>query len=148
MAYETSQAAIDNILGEIHALNSKIQVIAQRMKIMERNEEIIGKTLISHNKMLKALEEEINALKSGGVSEGGSGELEKNAVALKEVKDLIKDAKKQMDMNKKEIDLIKAELGEIKYVLDSINPVAYATVDQVADLVEEKLEEYQRKKKS
>jgi len=148
MAYETSQAAIDNIMGEIHALNSKIQVIAQRMKIMERNEEIIGKTLISHNKMLKALEEEINSLKSGGISGGGSEDVERGSEILKEVKDMIKEAKKQADTNKKEIDLIKTELDEIKYVLDSINPVAYATVDQVADLVEEKLEEFQRKKKS
>jgi septation ring formation regulator EzrA len=145
---EPTQVLIDNIMGEIHALNSKIQVIAQRMKIMERNEEIIGKTLISHNKMLKGIEEEINALKSGGVlPESGSGDIEKNSVAIKEVKDLIRDAKKQMDVNKKEIDLIKTELSEIKYVLDAINPVAYATVDQVADLVDEKLEDLQRKKK-
>jgi septation ring formation regulator EzrA len=145
---EPAQMMIDNIMGEIHALNSKIQVIAQRMKIMERNEEIIGKTLISHNKMLKGIEEEINALKSGGVmAEGGSADLEKNAGALKEVKDIVKEAKKQMDANKKEIDLIKTELSEIKYVLDAINPVAYVTVDQVADLIDEKLEDLQRKKK-
>jgi len=144
---EPTQVLIDNIMGEIHALNSKIQVIAQRMKIMERNEEIIGKTLIGHNKMLKGIEEEINALKSGGVMAESGADLEKNAGALKEVKDLVKEAKKQMDANKKEIELIKTELSEIKYVLDAINPVAYVTVDQVADLVDEKLEDLQRKKK-
>jgi len=144
---EPTQVLIDNIMGEIHALNSKIQVIAQRMKIMERNEEIIGKTLIGHNKMLKGIEEEINALKSGGVLPESGTDLEKNSIAIKEVKDLIRDAKKQMDGNRKEIDLIKTELSEIKYVLDAINPVAYATVDQVADLVDEKLEDLQRKKK-
>jgi len=144
---EPTQVLIDNIMGEIHALNSKIQIIAQRMKIMERNEEIIGKTLISHNKMLKGIGEEINALKSGGALPESGADLEKNSIALKEVKDLIRDAKKQMDGNKKEIDLIKTELSEIKYILEAINPVAYVTVDQVADLVDEKLEDLQRKKK-
>jgi len=144
---EPTQVLIDNIIGEIHALNSKIQIIAQRMKIMERNEEIIGKTLIGHNKMLKGIEEEINALKSGGVLPESGPDLEKNSIALKEVKDLIRDAKKQMDGNKKEIDLIKTELSEIKYILEAINPVAYVTVDQVADLVDEKLDDLQRKKK-
>ena len=136
--------AIDNILGEIHALNSKIQVIAQRMKIIERNEEIIGKTLISHNKMLKEIEEEINSLKSGGLSV--PGQPEESGAALAEVKDLVRDFKKQIDQNRKEIELIKSELNEIKYVLDAINPVAYATVDQVSDLVEEKIADYMRKK--
>ena len=144
---EPTQVLIDNIMGEIHALNSKIQIIAQRMKIMERNEEIIGKTLISHNKMLKGIEEEINALKSGGALSESGPDLEKNSIALKEVKDLIRDAKKQMDGNKKEIDIIKTELSEVKYILDAINPVAYVTVDQVADLVDERLEDQQRKKK-
>jgi len=143
---EPAQMMIDNIMGEIHALNSKIQVIAQRMKIMERNEEIIGKTLISHNKMLKAIEEELNTLKAGGLAIGPSDE-GKNEGVLQEIGEMVKIAKKQMDVNKKEIDLIKTELSEIKSVLDPINPVAYATIDQVAELVDEKIADYMKKKK-
>ena len=143
---EPAQMMLDNIMGEIHALNSKIQVIAQRMKIMERNEEIIGKTLISHNKMLKAIEDELNTLKAGGLAIGPNDE-GKNEGVLQEIGDMVKVAKKQMDVNKKEIDLIKTELSEIKYVLDAINPVAYATIDQVADLVDEKIDEYMKKRK-
>jgi len=144
---EPAQMMLDNIMGEIHALNSKIQVIAQRMKIMERNEEIIGKTLISHNKMLKAIEDELNTLKTGGLAIGPNEEGGKNEGVLQEIGDMVKIAKKQMDVNRKEIDLIKTELSEIKYVLDAINPVAYATIDQVADLVDEKIDEYMKKRK-
>lgn len=145
---EPAQMMIDNIMGEIHALNSKIQVIAQRMKIMERNEEIIGKTLISHNKMLKAIEDELNTIKAGGIALGSSPEeTEKNENVLKEIGSTIKEARKQMEANRKEIDLIKTELSEIKYVLDTINPVAYATIDQVAELVDEKIDDYMKKRK-
>lgn len=136
-------------MGEIHALNSKIQVIAQRMKIIERNEEIIGKTLIGHNKMLKGLEDEVSKLKTAGVSVSPSqgpdaGEMDSS---LGEMRDLAQQSKKLMDKNKKDIDLIKAELNEIKYVLDTINPVAYVTIDQAVDLIEEKIEEYMKKKR-
>jgi chromosome segregation ATPase len=145
MAYEDSQAAINNILGEINAINSKVQVIAQRMKIIERNEEIIGKTLIGHNKMLKAMEEEISSIKSNGVS--GEAATSVSSDSLDKIREITRDCKKQVDQNKKDIDLIKSELNEIKYVLDAINPVAYVTVDQVGDFVEDKIDEYLKKKK-
>ena len=145
MAYEDSQAAINNILGEINAINSKVQVIAQRMKIIERNEEIIGKTLIGHNKMLKAMEEEISSIKSNGVS--GEAATSVSSDSLDKIREITLDCKKQVDQNKKDIDLIKSELNEIKYVLDAINPVAYVTVDQVGDFVEDKIDEYLKKKK-
>jgi hypothetical protein len=59
-----TELSIQNFVSEIHALNTKIQIIAQRMKIIERNEEIIGKTLISHNKTIKELEEAVSKLKT------------------------------------------------------------------------------------
>jgi DNA repair exonuclease SbcCD ATPase subunit len=137
-------AMVENIMSEIHGLNSKVQVIVQRMKIIERNEEIIGKTLITHNKMLKEIEEEINKLKSGGFSVDRPSDVPDTGLA-DEVKGIARDAKKQMEQNRKEIELIKSELAEIKYVLDTINPVAYATVDQVADLIDEKIERLKKK---
>jgi len=145
MAYEQSQGAIDSVVAEVHGLNSKVQVIAQRMKIIERNEEIIGKTLIGHNKMLKELEDELTALKAGGTAATDAESLDQGA--LKEIKDIAKEAKRQIDSSKKDIDLIKSELAEIKYVLDAINPVAYATIDQVADLVEDKIDSYMKRRK-
>lgn len=56
MAEQTAES-MQNLILELQALDSKMRVVAQRMKIIEKNEQIIGKTLISHNKKLKELED-------------------------------------------------------------------------------------------
>ena len=47
---------------------------------------------------------------------------------------------------KTQIDNIKEEIKEMKYVLDTVNPVAYVTVDEVADIVDAKIKEKKAKK--
>ena len=134
---------VEGLMAEIHALNSKIQIIAQRMKIIERNEEIIGKTLISHNKVLKELEATVTELKAGGGPALPEGVVEE----FKKTKEVISSLKEKINENSARMDKIRAELNEVKYVLETFNPLQYATVDKVSDLVEEKIEEYLKKKK-
>ncbi len=131
-------AAYENLMLELQALNAKMGVVAQRMKIIEKNEQIIGKTLITHAK-------EIKELQSGGVSiasSGGgevSGALDDFRKIAVEVQSSLDKIKADVQKNRDQIDKIKSELGEMKYILDTINPVSYVTVDQVEDLIDEKL---------
>lgn len=144
--------SIQNFIAEMHSLDTKIQVIAQRMKIIERNEEVIGKTLISHNKIIKELEETVSKLKAMPTSSPGM-ESKEAASSVEEARRLItelqktaQNAKVQTDAGKAELDKMKAEIKEIKYVLENFNPIAYVTTDNVSDIVEEKVGQILKKK--
>src|SRR3989338_547122 len=144
MAQEMPVLSIQNFVSEINALNSKIQVIAQRLKIIERNEEILGKTLISHNKALKELQDTMAGLKAGGTIQAEqaqpvsvpSGFDEQTIASLENTVDSLR---RQQEQTKLVLDKVLAEINELKYVLDNINTVAYVTTDEVSELIDEKL---------
>jgi chromosome segregation ATPase len=114
------QKIFDSVRQDIHTLDSKISLVAQKLRTIEQNEEIIGRTIVAHNEKMKELDEKFA---SGGSSLSGSSD----GVSSKEIIDL----KKQMEDLRKEI-------GEMRYVLNSINPLEFATLDQVKDLLKEK----------
>ena len=99
--------------SSIQILDSKINLIAQKLKTMEKNEEIMGRTLIALNNKMKALEERVQS--GGPVRTGGAGS----------VSEADKFATKQ-------------ELQELKYILDNLNPLEFATIDQVKELLKDR----------
>lgn len=133
---------------ELHALDSKMKVVAQRMKIIEKNEQIIGKTLISHNKKLKELEKMAGVrapTPSAGANElrGLIDEFKKTSV---DVHNSVEKLKIEIQKNKDLIKKIQSDISEMKYVLDTINPVAYVTEDQVEDLIKDAIDRALKKK--
>ncbi len=112
--------AIESILADLHTLDSKIGLIAQKLKTMEQNEEVIGRTLIALNGRLKKSEEQL-ALGGAGSrqaqgAQSSSEELEKKFAT-------------------------KQDFKELRYVLDTINPLEFATVSQVRELIAERLKD-------
>jgi len=103
------------IVSDLHTLDSKINLLAQKMRTIEKNEEVLGRTLIALNNRIKKIEEG-GSVSRASPSPGGS--TDGKALDLKYA--------------------TKQELAEIRYVLDSINPLEYATVSQVRDLINEK----------
>lgn len=104
---------IDTLIADLHTLDSKIGLIAQRIRTIEQNQEVIGRTLITLNNKFREIEE-----KQGN----GQGK-----VQTKEIDDFqTKFATKQ-------------ELKEIRYTLDMINPLDFATLQQVRNLMDERL---------
>lgn len=95
--------------SDFQVLDSKINLMAQKISNMEKNEEIMGRTLIALNQKIKELES--RAPGSGGKT-GASENLD------------AKYATKQ-------------EVQELKFILDDLNPLEYATIDQVKELLEE-----------
>lgn len=128
---------------DIRALNSSILIISQKMKYLVRNEKILGRNLIVLNKKFKTLEEEI-ASGAIGASNGGSG------ISV-EAEARIEDLGKQIIEIQAELSSLKngvaseEQLKEVKYVIDSINPLELATLEQVKELIDEKIS---RKKKA
>jgi archaellum component FlaC len=99
----------EGIISQMQTLESKLNLIAQRIKTMEKNEEILGRTLITLNDKLDKVSRE-------GFATTGKGEKV----------DEVKYATKQ-------------EVRELKALLDAINPLEFATVDQVKELMDDAL---------
>lgn len=109
---------MESILADLHTIDSKIGLIAQRIKTIEQNEEVMGRTLITLNNRLKVLEEKAGP-QTARASATDPAELEKKFATRQELK-------------------------EIRYTLDMINPLQYASLQQVRDLVEEKFAKLDR----
>ncbi|MDD3159968.1 MAG: hypothetical protein PHQ98_03305 [Candidatus ainarchaeum sp.] len=117
-----------NIGDDIRALNSSIMLISQKMKFISRNEKIIGRNLMVLNKKIKDLEGKISA-NSSESSQGGasSEEMQKLAQKTEFLSAQIDDLQSKL--------VTKEELKELKYIIDSINPLEFATLGQVKDMI-------------
>jgi len=115
---EKAQSVVDAIKSDIYSLDSKINLLTQKIKTIEKNEEIIGRTLITFNERLKDVEKQGGGQQSQRTDQNQGQDIE--------------DLKKQLNDLKK-------NLAELKYVIDSINPLEYASIDQVKELLQEKM---------
>lgn len=109
------QDAIETLNSELQTLDSKLNLIAQKLKTMEKNEEIMGRTLITLNEKLEKTSRE------GGASAKASG-VDESKFATKQ------------------------EVRELRALLENINPLEFATIDQVKELLDDYLKKYQAKK--
>jgi len=119
---------------DIRALNSSILLITQKIKYLVRNEKILGRNLIVLNKKIKLIEEKtVSPVQQGQFSGSSSQEVEqlKQRIALLEAQ--IDDLRFR--------NATKEELRELKYVIDSINPLEFATLSQVKEIISKKPEE-------
>ena len=122
---------LKSIVTQMNVLNSKMQLLVQEFNELRSKFTIISRTVISQKNLIEELNTRVESVEGGetrGSFSSSNSTLEK------------------------EIESIKEELGEMKYVLDSVNPIAYVTVDEVADVVDQKLKDAgittkQRKKK-
>jgi predicted RNase H-like nuclease (RuvC/YqgF family) len=127
------------IREDIRALNSSILLISQKIKYLVRNEKILGRNLVVLNKKIKTLEEKVVSIPTASVSGGASApelEVMKQKVSMLEaqMEDLITSA------------ALKEELKELKYIINSINPLEFATLTQVRELIDKRMEEKLGKK--
>jgi len=127
---QPSSGNMKSVVTQINVLNSKMQLIIQQLKKLESNFGVISRTVISQNNLVKELEAKIDSLESGTSS--SATPFSRGSESEKVIQ---------------EIENIKEELKEMKYVLDSVNPIAYVTIDEVSDVVDQKLKEIKKKKK-
>lgn len=135
-----ASALLMQLREDVKAMNSAISILSQKMRHLTRNEKILGRNLIVLNKKIK------------GFSEGESSQ-EMSEELNKKFEDLREDME---EMNKKieELNIVIANLNkkfvtsedlkELRYIIDSINPLELATVDQVKKIVKKTMEEQQK----
>ena len=119
---------IDAIKNDMRTLDSKMGLVAERIRMIEKNQEVIGRTLVSLNEKMRKIGE--------GGGGGGKGV---GSEALDEIKKTVDKLEKNA--------ATKAELNELRYILDTINPLEYASIDQVKELVDETAEKLRKELK-
>lgn len=141
----------ERIKRKARALNSKMSVVAQRMKRIEKNEKILAKTVTRNNKRIKNLVEELDKLKEKGIESGGKSEPEVSASVeedLDELTEKIDELKKEMENNTSRIEDFEDKLDEMEYVVNMVNPVEYLTAGEISELVNERVEKALEEKES
>ena len=101
---------VDEIKNELRTLDSKINLIVQKLRTLENNQQIVGQTLLNLKAQVKP----------------GSGPAQKVTAGVDP----------ETEKRIKELEL---KIKEMTYVIDSINPLEYATLDQVKELMDEKI---------
>lgn len=123
------------IREDIRALNSSILLVTQKMKFLVRNEKILGRNLVVLNKKIKNIEDKL-ALAPQAQAAAGS-------VSSEEIDSL----KQKIILLEAQIEDMRSRtattesLKELKYVIDSINPLEFATLTQVRELIDKRLKE-------
>ncbi len=137
MPHDQRNVGIQDMYAEIRALDSKVRVIAQRMMVIEKNEQIIGKTLITHNKNIKKLTDRgMTESPSPNVPDESIKEVKRTA---EEMREMFSSFEQRITDNTERVSELEAKLDEIKYTLENINPVEYVKIDQLKEYVDEKL---------
>ena len=126
---------LQNLREDIKALNSSLLIISQKMKYVVRNEKILGRNLIVLNKKLKRIEEKMESGTLGGMSSEDMAEINKSLKKMNERLALIEAQLSEI----RETYAMSEQLQELKYIIDSINPLEFVTLDQVNKLIDEKI---------
>jgi hypothetical protein len=121
---------------DIRALNSSILIISQKMKHLARNEKILGRNLIVVNTKIAELRKQV---KSRPVGEEGvlpqptviaaevPADLQETLSQLQSKLDAVKDSVDEVSANY----VSQAEFKEVKYIVDAIDPLKFATIEQL-----------------
>ncbi len=120
------KAEIDALAGEVQGLNSKFDLALQKLKLSEKNEEVIGRTLIMINSKIKKFEEQGSSV---------SQPVAAAAVPSPEVGDL-----------KKRVDELYRQVQELKYVLNQINPLEFVSLADLRDIMRKERESWEKSK--
>jgi prefoldin subunit 5 len=136
MAETTTPAKkLEEMKAELQMLDSKISLIAQKIRMIEKNEDIIGRTIVVHNDKIRKIESgtpvpsaPAAASASGSAAVEASGNLSSELEALKKQ---VAEIREQM--------ATKQEVSELHYTLDTVNPLDFVTLKQARKLIQEEL---------
>ncbi|MFH1247223.1 MAG: hypothetical protein V1644_02470 [Candidatus Micrarchaeota archaeon] len=118
--------AVDALRAEIKSVDSKVNLLAEKIKRLETQNVTIANSLFKLTERLKKIEESGGGISSARVDAEQSQDL----TSLRE----------SLEKSMKENEAIKNDLYNVKYTLGLINPLEFVTVRQVNELVEELVE--------
>lgn len=124
------QTVFSHINEDIKALNSSILIISQKIKFLVRNEKILGRNILVLNKKIKSLQD--YRVLGKGSSTGSSEGVEELTKAVSELTDKVSALESEVE-NIRQTYAKSEQVSEMKYVVDSINPLEFATLKDLAE---------------
>ncbi len=118
--------AVDALRAEIKSVDSKINLLAEKVKRLETQNLTIANSLFKLTERLKKVEE--------GGSSAGTKIDEEQSEDLNALRETFEKAMKENEA-------IKNDLYEVKSTLGMINPLEFVTARQVNELVDERVEQ-------
>lgn len=125
-------------------MDTKLRILAQKIQVIEKNEKVLGRTLIAqHQKILELSKKAPGAVK---VPEGIEDR-------LKDMEEKLRDLERKIDEVSKALSekagkfATKDDVKELKYLFETLNPLEFVTVDQIYAIIEEKLKKLLRELK-
>ncbi len=119
----------------VHLLDSKLRLLAQRIKIIENNIQVMARTIVNHNKKLKELEEKAGT----GLDEDQivSRVLEKvgHPVSAGEPVDMTK-IEEDLSAIRDDLARLKAKVSQLEYIINSMNTMNFVTIDQLKEAID------------
>ncbi|MDO8537975.1 MAG: hypothetical protein Q7S21_03770 [archaeon] len=128
------QLSLSDIVRDIKAMNSSILLISQKMQYIVRNEKILGQNLVILNKKIKEVETKGVSSVGGGISSEEIGALQEK---LNQLNSLTADLGNELDKLKSQM-VSREEFLELKHLIDAINPLEFASIEQVKEMLGEK----------
>ena len=147
----TPSKALPSILSDINrdikALNSSILIISQKMKYLARNEKILGRNLIVLNKKIANLRTQVQSravapapgmAPSVGMTAELPPELGESVAKMQAQVNLMQGLLKEVSQQIK--DCVTAdEIAELKYLVETIDPLEFVTIQQMQRVLGKKL---------
>ncbi len=131
-----------SMAATINMLDSKLRLLAQRIKVIENNVQVMARTIVSHNKQLKELERKLE--------EGGGVKINKEEI-LTELKASMPTQvgdtsrlEEEIKALRDDIARLKSRVSELEYVIKSLNTMEFITLDQLKEAIESKLKEIKK----
>jgi hypothetical protein len=119
---------------DLKALSAAVMVITQKIKYLVRNEKILGRNLIVINKRVRDLQAQVSQSQNQGVNDSVRAALDDlthqvGAISqrLVELEAKVDDVSRSSAKNE--------DVREIKYVVDTLNPLHFITVEQAQQMI-------------
>jgi len=140
-----AQGLFAQISADIRALNSSVLVISQKIKYIVRNEKILGRNMLVLNKKIKSIQE-------SGMKQTGEGDLSAIEPEMEEINKKLSSNSEMILRLQTDLDNVKDtyakadDVQEMKYVIDSINPLEFVSLNDIEELLGKKIKRDKVKK--
>ncbi len=128
-----------SVARTISILDSKLRLLAQRMKILENNMQIMARTIVSHNKKLKELEE------VSGPSFTKEDIIDEVKKSLPEQAPAdVSALETKVARIEERISELESNIEELNYLIKAVNPMKFVTLDQLKEAIDERLSQMKK----
>ncbi|MFH0970586.1 MAG: hypothetical protein V1776_03965 [Candidatus Diapherotrites archaeon] len=119
---------------DVKALNAAVMVMMQKIKLLVRNEKILGRNLIVLNKRVRDIQMQAGANGNQEMSDSVRETIDELATGMRAVSQRLVELESKLDELSRQS--AKAEdVKEIKYVVDTMNPLHFVTIEQANEMI-------------